>query len=316
MTRSAHAGVVIHGGDYEHTLDIPGDYAAGIRLGYAAMRVQDIFIAMLNERRFEACEFSLANYIILRAGGARWLTAVPVFPFRAFRHSLAVTRRDSPLAGLAQLAGTRIGVEDYSMTAAVWFRGLIEDEYGVDHRSITWVTPRTQRFPFPRGAPVEVTDDSLEEMLCAGAIDAMLGFATRDSQLPAPQRKLRPLLADARAAERAYYEKTSIYPINHCVVIRNDILEKHPGIGLAVQTAYARAKDSAYRRRLGATLAPWSKEHWTSTFELFGGDPLPYGLTPMNRRVVTTLAGYLERQGYIEKIPDVDELFAATGSPA
>ena len=76
-------------------------------------------------------------------------------------------------------------------------------------------------------------------------IDGMLGFATRDSQLPHEQQKLRPLLADSRAVERAYYEKTSIYPINHCVVIRNDVLEKHPGLTQAVQDAYARAKENA-----------------------------------------------------------------------
>jgi 4,5-dihydroxyphthalate decarboxylase len=310
MTSNTHAEIEIHGGDYEHTCDIAGEFAGGIRLKYAAKRVQEIFVPMLKERRFEVCEFSLANYIILRAGGEHWLTAVPVFPFRAFRHSLAITRRDSAFTGLAQLAGKRIGVEDYSMTAAVWFRGLIEDEYGVDHRAITWVTPRTQRFPFPRGAPVDVTDANLEDLLCTGAIDAMLGFATRDSRLPPPQRKLRPLLDDSRAVERAYYEKTSIYPINHCVVIRNDVLTKYPAITQAVHSAYALAKENAYRRRLGATLAPWGKEHWTDTFELFGGDPLPYGLTDINRRVVATLAGYLQRQGFIDKVPDLDELFA------
>lgn len=311
MTRDEPAEIIIHGGDYEHTLDIAGEYADGIRLGYASKRVQEIFVAMLNERRFEVCEFSLANYITLHAGGARWLTAVPVFPFRAFRHSLVITRRDSALDDLAQLAGKRIGVEDYSMTAAVWFRGLIEDEYGVDHRSITWVTPRTQRFPFPRGAPVEVTDEHLEDLLLSGAIDGMLGYATRDAQLPPAQRQLRPLLNDSPAVERAYYEKTAIYPINHCVVIRNDVLAKRPGVREAVQSAYARAKENAYRRRLGATLAPWAKEHWAATFELFGEDPLPYGLTEINRRVVATLAGYLERQGFIDRVPNVDELFGA-----
>ena len=305
-----NADIVIHGGDYEHTLDIPGDYANGIRVAYAAKPVQEIFVPMLRERCFEACEFSLANYIKLRAGGERWLTAVPVFPFRAFRHSLAITRRDSALTALNQLAGKRIGVEDYSMTAAVWFRGLIEDEYGVDHRSITWVTPRRQRFPFPSDAPIEAVDDNLEDLLTNGAIDGMLGFATRDSLLPPRERKLRPLLIGSRAIERAYYEKTSIYPINHCVVIRNDVLEKHPGVVQAVQEAYARGKENAYRRRLGATLAPWAKEHWANTFEFFGQDPLPYGLTPVNRRVVATLAVYLQRQGFIDAVPDVDGLFA------
>ena len=176
MSRSA-------GGDYEHTLDIAGLYD-DVSLAYNPMRVQQIFVPMLTDRRFEACELSLANYIILRANGDRSMTAIPVFPFRAFRHSLIITRRDSPLVALEQLAGKRIGVEDYSMTAAVWFRGLIEDEYSVDHRSITWVTPRKQRFPFPPNAPVEVVEEGLEDLLCDGAIDGMLGFATRDSALP------------------------------------------------------------------------------------------------------------------------------------
>ena len=122
MTPANQTQIEVCGGDYEHTFAIAGEYAGGLRLAYKPMRVQDIFVAMLKERRFEVCEFSLANYIILRARGEHWLTAVSVFPFRAFRHSLAITRRDSKLTGLDQLAGKRIGVEDYSMTAAVWFR--------------------------------------------------------------------------------------------------------------------------------------------------------------------------------------------------
>ena len=153
MVGTERPEIAITGGDYEHTLDIPGEYA-GARLGYEARRLQGLFADMLERRHCEVCEFSLANYLTLRATGENWLTAVPVFPYRAFRHSLAVVRRESELASPAQLAGKRIGVEDYSMTAAVWFRGLLKDEYGVDHRQIAWVTRRRQRFPFPAGARV------------------------------------------------------------------------------------------------------------------------------------------------------------------
>lgn len=311
---SASSEIVIRGGDYEHTLGIAGVYGS-VRLGYEPMRVQDVFVAMLESRAFEACEFSLANYITLRATGQHWLTAVPVFPYRAFRHSLAVTRRDSALTSLTQLAGKRVGVEDYSMTAAVWFRGLLREEYGVDHRSITWVTRRKQRFPFPPGARVDATDADLEELLCAGAIDALLGFSLKDAQLPAEKRRLTPVLRDAQAEEQTYYERTSIYPINHCVVIRNDVLEKDPAVVDAVCSAYASAKERAYGRQLGTTLVPWGKSPWVRTFELFGGDPLPYGLTPVNRMVVDRLAHYLEEQGFIPAIPDVESLFASPTPP-
>ena len=111
MTASPTPEIIVRGGDHEHVLGIAGDYD-GVRLGYETLRLQDIFIAMLESRRFEVCEFSLANYIVLRASGQNWLTAIPVFPFRAFRHSTAITRRDSPLTNLAQLAGKRVGVED------------------------------------------------------------------------------------------------------------------------------------------------------------------------------------------------------------
>src|SRR5690606_11558406 len=120
---------------------------------------------------------------------------------------------------LGQLAGKRIGVDDYSMTAAVWLRGLLASEYGVDHRSIVWVTPREQRFAIPPGANVERVDTaepdgSLEARLLAGSLDAALAFSFADRERPPGERKLRTLLADPEAAERAYYRRTGLFPIH------------------------------------------------------------------------------------------------------
>ncbi len=307
---AASCEFIIRGGDHEHTLGLEGTCAGGIRLGYEPMRLQDIFVAMLETRAFEICEFSLANYLVLRATGQDWLTALPLFPFRAFRHSLAVTRRDSALTSLEELAGKRIGVEDYSMTAAVWFRGLLEQDYGVDHRSVTWITHARQRFPIPQDANVATTGGDLESLLCDGEIDALLGFSLRDAQLAPAERRLRPLLPDAQSVERAYYERTGIYPINHCVVVRTDVLSAYPAIADAVYGAYAAAKARAYRRQLGTSLVPWGKLHWAQAFALFGGDPLPYGLTPSNRLVVDRLAQNLRDQGFIDAVPDLDRVFA------
>ena len=170
---STTSPLVVCGGDYEYTLGMTGAYGA-VHLTYETMHVQDIFVAMLESRRFEACEFSLANYLTLRAAGQNWLTAVPVFLNRAFRHSNAVTQRNSDLTSLSQLSGKRVGVQDYSMTAAVWFRGLLREEYGVDHRSITWVTRPKQRFPFPDDVRVETNETPLEDLLGEGRIDDVL----------------------------------------------------------------------------------------------------------------------------------------------
>ena len=302
--------VTVSGGDYEHTLGIDGYSAHGVRIRYAPMPVRQIFEGMLESRRFEACEFSLANYITLRGNGHDWLTAIPVFPYRAFRHGLAIVRRDSLLRGLSDLAGARIGVEDYSMTAAVWFRGILSDHYGVDLDSIRWVTRAKQRFDVPAGSRVEKTSDDLEGLLVDGSIDALLGFNLKDGALSESERRLRPVVSNAEAEEQAYFDRTGIYPIMHVVVIREDVLAKHTGVAAAVGEAYAAAKAHAYKRQLGTTLVPWGKSYWARTFARFGGDPLPYGLTSDNRRVIAKLADYLHEQRFVSKVPEVDELFA------
>lgn len=300
--------VLLRGGDYEHTVALAGTHH-GVRVEYQPMELNALFAAMLGERAFEACEFSAANYMILRARGEDWLQAIPVFPYRTFRHGALVTRRESPLTDLAQLAGKRVGVPDYSMTAAVWVRGLLADDYGIDHRDIVWVTGRKQRFGFPEGARVQSVEADPESLLLAGDIDAMIALAPRDAERPPHERRLRPVLSDPQAAERAYYTRTGLYPIHHCVVLRSDAATREPRLAAAVAAAYRTGKEAAYRRRLGATLVPWGKSHWAQAFELFGGDPLPYGLTADNRRTLATLAEHLVRQGFIATVPDLDRLF-------
>ena len=312
--RLASAEMIVHGGDYEHVLDFSGDYAGGIRLRYAPMSTREIFERMLAERCFEVCEFSLANYLTLRASGEDWLSALPIFPYRAFRHGLAVTRIDSPLTDLAQLAGKRVGVPDYSMTAAVYARGLLAEEYGVPEGSITWVTRERQRLPIPSQAKVERTADNLEDLLLQGRIDALLEMSLRDSSLPPRLRRLRPVLADAEAAERDYYVRSGMFPIMHCVVIRSDVARAIPRLASAVWQAYTEGKARAYRRRLGTTLAPWSAGHWAKTFALFDGDPLPYGLTATNCRVIERFGTYLRNQGLIRTLPPMNELFSPVES--
>jgi 4,5-dihydroxyphthalate decarboxylase len=312
--RLASAETIVRGGDYEHVLGFSGDYAGGIRLRYEPMSTREIFERMLAERSYEVCEFSLANYLTLRASGEDWLSALPIFPYRAFRHGFAVTRIDSPLTDLAQLAGKRVGVPDYSMTAAVYMRGLLADEYGVTEGSITWVSRERQRLPIPPQAKVELTADNLEDLLLQGRIDALLEMSLRDSSQPPQLRRLRPVLADVEAAERDYFVRSGIFPIMHCVVIRSDVARAMPALASAVWQAYTDCKARAYRRRLGTTLAPWSAGHWAKTFALFEGDPLPYGLTAANCRVIERFGTYLRNQGLIRTLPPMNALFSPVES--
>ncbi len=298
----------LYGGDYEHVLGLSGA-REGIDIRYVERPLLEIFEGMLNERRYECCEFSLSNYIMLKDRGADWLHAIPVFPYRAFRHSTLYVRRDSPLQGPQDLRGKRVGVPDFSMTAAVWTRGILKEQYGVDWTEMAWVASGRQRFAALRGVPLEVVESDLEEDLVAGRIDALLTPSPADEKKPAGERRLRSLIADVQKAEEDYVREHGVYPINHVVVIRDDALRRLPKLPQALFGAFAEAKARAYKRRLGTTLMPWGMRHWNRVFDQFGGNPLPYGLTPVNRDVVGRLAGFLYEQKLVASKPSVDELF-------
>ena len=301
--------VELSGADYEHTMTLDG-VRGGIEIRYTVRSLSEVFGRMIAERAYEACEFSLANYILLKDRGADWLFAIPVFPYRDFRQNTLFVRRDSELAGPAQLRGKRIGVEDYSMTAAVWLRGFLNEEYGVDWREVQWhCDARQPRFTAPAEVNITLVSEDLENLLLEGKLDAIMSFGPRDELLPADKRQLRRLIPQAEAVERDYFQRTGIYPINHCVVIRKDVLERAPGLAQTLFRAYAESKASAYKRKLGATLVPWGERRWKETFDAFGGDPLPYGLTKLNRKVIVKLAEYLFDQKWIARVPDIDALF-------
>jgi 4,5-dihydroxyphthalate decarboxylase len=304
--------IEVTGGDYEHTLGLAG-VRDGIDIRYATAPLRDVFLRMLTERCYQACEFSLSNYLMLKDRQADWLHAIPVFPYRAFRHSTLYVRSDSPLREPSDLRGKRVGVPDFSMTAAVWTRGILADQYGVQWQDLHWVVSGTQRFSTLPGVTIETIDGDLESLLVERKIDALLTPQTVDERKPAGERKLRSLIADAQAAEEAYLRTFSIYPINHVVVIRSDVLQRLPALPGVLFKAYEQAKARAYARRLGATLVPWGARHWEKIFDRFGGDPLPYGLNGINRKVVSTLARFLHEQKLIERQPELDSLFIAPG---
>jgi 4,5-dihydroxyphthalate decarboxylase len=249
---------------------------------------------------------------MLKDRRADWLHAIPVFPYRAFRHSTLYVRKDSVLRQPADLRGKRVGVPDFSMTAAVWTRGILVDQYAVQWQDLRWVVSGKQRFATLPGVTLETVDGDLEAMLVEGKIDVLLTPQTADDRKPLGERKLRSLIADAQAAEEAYLHAFGIYPINHVVVIRSDTLQRLPGLPRVLFEAYEQAKARAYARQLGATLMPWGARHWKKTFDQFAGDPLPYGLNDINRKVVGTLARFMHEQKLIERQPELDSLFIGT----
>jgi len=250
---------------------------------------------------FQVNEFSLANYTLIRDRGVDWMIAIPVFLNRAFRHGSLYVRRDSDLTHPLQLRGKTIGAREYTQTAGVWWRGTMIDEYDLHWSELNWVSEKKQRFAPPDEARVEAIDGDLEQMVVDGKIDAFLAPSVKDSRKPEGERQLRPIFPDTEAAERDYFARTGIYPLNHAVVIHQSCLAKFPDAPKALFDAYCASKKQFYAD--GGNLNPWG--------DAMDQDPIPFGLTAKNREIVQTLLRYLHEQKFISRLPDIDPLFAA-----
>ncbi|GAA0499030.1 ABC transporter substrate-binding protein [Pigmentiphaga sp. GD03639] len=238
-----------------------------------------------------------------------------------FRHGYVCVNRGAGIASPRDLAGKRIGVPLYTMTAAVYIRGVLQEEYGVDFSNVQWVQGAVngtgshgdpQAPPLLKPVDIVRNDDgrSLSDLLDEGAIDAYLG-----SRLPASldRGNVERLFPDFRAVEREYLSRTGIFPIMHLVVIRRDVLQRHPFVARSLFDAFESARRAAWRRLEDtgtlACMLPWMRQDVEEMKRLFpGGDPWVYGVEP-NRPALETLLRYLLRQDMIARPMTVEELF-------
>jgi 4,5-dihydroxyphthalate decarboxylase len=305
--------ITVHCDDYEHCQGLSGRFD-GLDVTWIPTSAKACFALALDRMPFEIAEFSLANYAMFRDRGVDWLTALPIFPYRRFRHGLAYVHRDSSIRSPEDLRGRRVGVADYSMSAAVWARGIFLSQYGLDWRDVFWISGPKQRFPAPDGVKLSKVEEDLEALFAAGEIDAL--FSTDISQQAVASGRFRPLFQDHYAEETAFYKSTGIFPPNHVMVINRDVVRDPAAIAGAVFAAFVRSKWRAYRRRLGATLLPWGESRWNDALELFGPNPLPYGRTPQNAAAVEMLTGFLVQQGLAKRAVPWRDLFVDLDYPA
>ncbi|MFL9926342.1 hypothetical protein PQR62_18850 [Herbaspirillum lusitanum] len=301
--------IIVCGGDYEHVLDFSA--AAGsdpASIAYLKSGLAELSRTVLNGDRFDVAEYSLANYIMLKDRGDHRLAAIPVFPSRAFRNASVFVANDSPLKDVASLKGKKIGISDFAMTTAVWTRGHLSDDFGLDCRELEWVIGANPRFPPPAGVRVEQSKENLEQLLLEGKIDALMAGKPKEFALPPGERRIRFLLEETEAIERTYYETTGFFPIMHTIVLHASMM-REPEAARCVFDAYVATKKKAIKRRLGASYLPFAERAW----ERYNGpgmaDPYQHGLSERNRRIIMTLARYLLEQGMIQVLPDIDQLF-------
>jgi 4,5-dihydroxyphthalate decarboxylase len=295
--------------------------AEGIDLTYIMLRVEEIFWRMAQHREFDASEFSLGGYVVRRGRGADDLVAIPVFPSRFFRQSCIFVHEGSRVRSPEDLRGKRIGVPEYSMTAAVFARGLLLHEYGVKPETIEWFSgtqdglQRPTRIDFELPG-VTLTRMPLEQdmgpMLETGGIDAIIS-PNAPKALARPDSPVRRLFPDYRHVEKEYFARTGIFPIMHTIVLRKDIYEKHPWAAASLYDAFVKAKEWAYAQLLETDALkltlPWVVAEAEETRRIMGDDFWPYGIE-RNRVSLEALPQYLYEQHLASRVPRIDELFA------
>jgi len=296
----------------------------GIDLNFLAIdNPREIFDRMSNRLEFDACEMSSSEFVSRFAAKKLPFVALPVFASRVFRHGFIVANRKF-ITSAKDLAGKRIGVPLYTQTAAIFIRGLMQHDLGVDLSTIEWIQGAVDE-PGPYGnpsvmpllKPVKITPNqsgkSLSDLLAAGEIHAFIG-----SHLPRALKRhpdVVRLFPDYRAREKDYYCRTKIFPIMHTVVLRKDIYERHPFVATSLYNAFCAAKDWARAKmRFPGTLRymlPWLPDDIEEIDELFGGDCWPYGVEP-NRPTLEALVTYMAEQGLIAEPIPIEKLFVPT----
>jgi len=263
------------------------------------------FRRMVRGNEFDICEMAITTYICARAHG-KPMTAVPVFLVRAFHHGAILVNSKAGIARPKDLEGKRVGVNrGYTVTTGVWARGVLQNEHGVDLSKITWVLSGDEHVaeykPPANVVPIEKGKD-MGQMLASGELVAAIGVETDHPDV-------RPLIPNAGEAGLAALRRNGHYPINHTVVIKDELIAKYPDLAADVFNAFAESKRIYVDRlKAGKIEKPTGVDKVHQKVMEIAGDPLPYGIAA-NRRVIEELIGHAAKQGIVSKPVTIDELF-------
>jgi 4,5-dihydroxyphthalate decarboxylase len=273
---------------------------------------------MAHNLEFDICEYSSINYSSGFDGGLPF-TAIPNFPSRTFRHRDIWVSEAAGIDEPGQLNGRRVGIQSWANSAALWQRGALQHDFGVDLSTIDWVAniPEEQKYELPdwlhlRRRP---PDTSLEAMLLAGELDCiMVPWPSRFP--PEAQGKVRRLFRDYVAAEQEYFARHGAFPIMHIVVIKNDVLAEHPWVAQSAYDGIKRAMDTyVLQQRAKHPPSPvWPQLSWAEQEDRLGLNPWESGVVE-NHAVLQTALLYAYEQGIVARPMAPQELFRREGQP-
>jgi 4,5-dihydroxyphthalate decarboxylase len=297
----------------------------GMRLFSSSLYATEIFWRQLHHAEFDVSEMSISSLMIaIAAGNTDWV-GIPVYTMRRFFHTGIMVRTDRGISQPADLVGKTVGVPEFQQTSALWTRGVLRDEFGVQPASMQWFMERNPEqshggatgFTPPPGVRLQYVprDKSLGRMLVDGELDALIHFSpgrnlidrTVVDPLGSPQVRR---LFDPQAEARRFYAKTGIFPINHCVVIRRSIVERHPWMVLSLYEAFVTAARRA-NERLASLIAPYAETGALAAGarQALAGDATPYGVGAA-RPVLETVSRYLYEDGLTKRRVQLDEVFS------
>src|SRR5688572_23367458 len=310
--------------DYDRTRAIMENRVQfdGIDLTYLNLVVEETFFRQMRHHEFEVSEISFSSYLVSMFQESPPFIGIPIFPSRSFRHSGIYINAGAGIREPKDLIGKRIGCAEYQLTANVWIRGILNDEYGVTPSSFTTVIGgleeigRVEKAALSLPAEIKIerigATQTLSAMLESGEIDAL--FSPRaPSSFTRGTGKVRRLFENTHAAEREYFERTRIFPIMHLVAIRRDVYEKHRWVAQALYKGFAEAQRMTYED-LHQTAAlkvmlPWLIQHLADTEKLMGKDFWAYGYQP-NVEAINRLLRYHHEQGLSRRQLKPEEIFA------
>ena len=293
------------------------------------LQPSDVYSGELIWRQIRSAEFDIAQMsvtallMLAERGDSPWV-ALPVFPFRDFHHTRFQVREDADIHQPKDLHGKHVGVAEYMMTAAVWSRGILKDEFGVESEKMIWYQERLESIGRELGyqAPAGVTihqippDKTIATMLADGELDAAAitiagtTLLDRTGVSVSAQPQMRPLFPDPVAENARYFQKTGISPINHCVAVRRSVLERHPWVALNLYHAFLDAKE-----RLIAPARDLVQAYFQFGYlplearQTVPADPFPYGISA-NRKTLETMARYGYEQNLTKRLVGLEEIFS------
>ena len=295
----------------------------GIDLNFIRIeQPRPIFDRMSGGEEFDVAEYSSSEYVQRYANKKCPFVAIPVFPSRCFRHAFIGINKKKGIAKPKDLEGKRIGVALYTMTAAIFIRGLLQHDFGVDLADVRWVEgalneakphghPTKLKLSRPVSIEANTSGQSLSDLIATGEISATIAPGLPKSANRDPN--VGRLFPDYLAREKDYYRRTRIFPIMHTVVVRRDVYRANPWIAVSLTKAFAEAKRRVYDNLITTsaltTMLPWQIAHVEDARRELGEDWWPYGFAS-NRDVLDTFLRYHYEQGLSKRRLQPEELFA------